>query len=135
MKKPNEDRKTESSLVINQRDVSNHPSIQKTSEEIVKEYDSLYDEGIFEDNEHLRHEETKEYNDFKQKKWLPADKVEDILRNRDKVMYKKLKEQLSKSVLIEDVEKMIDDTQVNWIKSSQEYKDKLKQKLKLLKEK
>ena len=40
---------------------------------------------------------------------FPADKVEEILRNRDKVMYKKLKEQLSKSVLIEDVKKMIDE--------------------------
>ena len=84
----------------------------KTSEEIWNRFQRIVFDISTSTGENKRNY-LSELGEFNHKKWLPADKVEEILRNRDKVMYKKLKEQLLKSVLIEDVKKMIGDFGLN----------------------
>ena len=80
-KKPNEERKAEKDLILNQnKSFSNQLSLQKTSKEI---FNKLADLELSCNS----NPKNKEWNNAKQKKWLPADKA----------------------VLIEDVEKMIDE--------------------------
>ena len=80
--KPNEERKAEKNLILNQS-FSNQPSLQKTSRNITdKIFDLrlLYEMTDFNDKSKI----VKDIAEFEQKLWLPADK----------------------SILIEDVEKI-----------------------------
>ena len=78
-KKPNEERKAEKDLILNQnKSFSNQLSLQKTSKEI---FNKLADLELSCNS----NPKNKEWNNAKQKKWLPADKA----------------------VLIEDVEKIL----------------------------
>ena len=83
-KKPNEERKAEKNLILNQS-FSNQPSLQKTSEEIWNRFQRiLFDIETSEGENKSKH--LSELGEFNHKKWLLADKA----------------------VLIEDVEKMIE---------------------------
>jgi|SRR3990167_3171795 len=64
---------------LNEAEQTTINSLLKTSKEIAKEADRLYDEGIYEQNEILKSESTKEYINFNKKKWLPADEVRKVI--------------------------------------------------------